>query len=73
VSRNFEIGLTVDMTIDLLMAWFLPAMGKRSLLAIIGASGKPEGTVQVDLSFMIGPLHPVTKAIGSPSFGKFCS
>jgi hypothetical protein len=56
VSRTFEIGLTVDMIIDLLVAWLLPAMGKKSLLAIIGASGKPEGTVQVDLSFMIGPL-----------------
>ena len=55
VSRTFEIGLTVDMIIDLLVAWLLPAMGKKSLLAIIGASGKPEGTVQVDLSFMIGP------------------
>jgi len=35
VSRNFEIGLTVDMTIDLLIAWLLPAMGKKSLLAIL--------------------------------------
>jgi hypothetical protein len=29
--------------------------------------------VQVELSFMIGGLHPVTKATRSPSFRKFCS
>src|SRR6516164_2663961 len=29
--------------------------------------------VQVELSFMIGCLHPVTKAARSPSFRKFCS
>ena len=31
------------------------------------------GAVQVELSFMIGGLHPVTKAARSPSFRKFCS
>jgi hypothetical protein len=29
--------------------------------------------VQVELLFMIGGLHPVTKAARSPSFRKFCS
>ena len=29
--------------------------------------------IQVELSFMIGGLHPVTKAARSPSFRKFCS
>jgi hypothetical protein len=29
--------------------------------------------VQLELSFMIGYLHPVTKAARSPSFRKFCS
>ena len=29
--------------------------------------------VQVELSFMIGCLHLVTKAARSPSFRKFCS
>ena len=39
-------------------------MGRKSLLAIIGASGKSEGTVQVELSFMIGAPSPRYK--GNP-------
>jgi hypothetical protein len=39
------------------------------------ATQVPETTVaiQVGLLFMIGGLHPVTKATWPPSFRKFCS